>query len=84
MLETVMKVISTTTGRVHQLACKTVLEVAISASGVEGCSGATQSEIDVFLGALQSPSMTVRETALQVYSSMAACIYSTLLSDKMR
>lgn len=44
------------------------LEVATSASGVEGCGKATENEIDCLLGALQNPSSVVREVALKVWS----------------
>ena len=56
-----------TTGKIQQLACSSLLEVAYAASGdFDGCCRATREEIDTLLIALQSSSHIVREAGLAV------------------
>ena len=60
------QLICTAAGRLQQ-DCATVLqELAVCASGMEGCAAAAQSEVDVLLHATYSPSSLIREIALQV------------------
>ncbi|XP_014680303.1 PREDICTED: translational activator GCN1-like, partial [Priapulus caudatus] len=70
MLQLLTHVVGTSAGRLHQMACKAMLETAVCASGIDGCASATQGEIDVLLLGLQSPALTVRETALQCLMAM--------------
>lgn len=65
MLETVVGLLGRTTGRVQRLAQKVAVDVCFSISGLENCSRADVAEVKVLLGALYSPELVVRETALQ-------------------
>lgn len=58
-------VITSTTGRVQSQCEACLLEVAGCVSGQAGCAKATKEEIDVLLGALQSPTAVVRDAALR-------------------
>ena len=66
MLELLRDLIGSVGGRLEQLASRALVEVAKCASGDEGCAVAKQDEINILLTGMQSPSMTVRETSLQV------------------
>ncbi|XP_077511063.1 lethal (3) 80Fj [Amblyomma americanum] len=65
ILETVVGLLGRTTGRIQRLAQKVAVDVCFSISGLEGCSRAEVAEVKVLLGALYSPELVVRETALQ-------------------
>ncbi|KAJ8966633.1 hypothetical protein NQ314_003400 [Rhamnusium bicolor] len=58
-------IINTTSGRVQSQCEACLLEVAGCISGQPGCAKATAAEIDVLLGALQSPTGVVRDAALR-------------------
>ncbi|XP_074026538.1 lethal (3) 80Fj [Leptinotarsa decemlineata] len=57
--------INNTSGRIQSQCEASLLEVARCVSGQPGCAKATLDEIDVLLGALQSPAVVVRDAALR-------------------
>ena len=59
-------IIGNTAGRVQQQASTALLDVAMAASGGEGCAKATEEEIDSLLTSLQHSSHHVRDAALRV------------------
>uniref|UniRef100_A0A2R5LKZ7 Putative translational activator gcn1 pediculus us corporis translational activator gcn1 n=1 Tax=Ornithodoros turicata TaxID=34597 RepID=A0A2R5LKZ7_9ACAR len=65
MLEAIVQLLARTTGRVQRLAQKVAIDLCLSLSGLEGCSRANFTELQVLLRALYSPELVVRETALQ-------------------
>ncbi|CAH1119168.1 unnamed protein product [Phaedon cochleariae] len=66
--------INSTSGRVQSQCEACLLEVAACVSGAPGCACATSAEIDVLLGALQSPSAVVRDAALRCLAIDVACL----------
>ena len=56
---------STSSGRIQSHVVATILDVANSGSGAEGCALATSDEIDSLLGALQNDVTAVRDAALR-------------------
>jgi len=50
----------------QQIASGTLMDVATSISGLDGCAVATEEDIGSLLTALQNPSAVVREAALRV------------------
>ncbi|KAL0272371.1 UNVERIFIED_CONTAM: hypothetical protein PYX00_005366 [Menopon gallinae] len=71
MFQLLTEIIGRTTGRIQQLACNCLLEVAKGGSGeTNGCCRATDEEISVLLSALQSPSHIVREAGLRGLTEM--------------
>ncbi|XP_051924087.1 eIF-2-alpha kinase activator GCN1 [Hippocampus zosterae] len=70
MLMMLTRVISTATPRLQVLASQCLTALCGSAGGGEGCTVAEQSEIDVLLNALLSPSFSVRDAALRGLSEM--------------
>ena len=65
LLNTLIEVLSATTGRIRQMAVNTLIEVASSASSQTGCTTASEREISILLGALQNDSEIVRDAALR-------------------
>ncbi|XP_055986980.1 stalled ribosome sensor GCN1 [Sorex fumeus] len=65
MLRLLAWVIGTSSPRLQVLASDTLTTLCASSSGKDGCAFAEQEEVDVLLGALQSPCASVRDTALR-------------------
>lgn len=65
MLDLLIELMSTTSGRVQSHAVATLLDVAQSSSGLEGAAVASAEEIDSLTGALQYPMNAVRDAALR-------------------
>ncbi|XP_013411317.1 eIF-2-alpha kinase activator GCN1 [Lingula anatina] len=70
MFETLIKVIGTHSGKVQHLASRATLDLAMAASGQEGCAMADQSEVNILLQGLQVSTLAVREVALQSLQAM--------------
>lgn len=70
MLEICLTTVGTFSHDIQQLADDTLLEIARAANGEEGATEATEGEIEVLLKALHSPSVGVRDVALQVRHTM--------------
>lgn len=71
-----MRFIGNTSGRVQTQVEACILDVAKSASNLEGCALASIDEIDVLLEALQSQIEVVRDAALRGLSLMISSIPS--------
>ncbi|CAG9834134.1 unnamed protein product [Diabrotica balteata] len=65
ILSLLVGIINATQGRVQSQCEACLLEVASCISGQVGCAKASTDEIDVLLGALQSPSSVLRDAALR-------------------
>lgn len=65
ILSLLVDIINSTNGRIQSQCEACLLEVAACISGNIGCAKATTEEIDVLLGALQSPATVVRDAALR-------------------
>nr|CAD7442358.1 unnamed protein product [Timema bartmani] len=61
-------------GRVQQQAGATLLDLAMSGSGGEGCAFANSDEIQCLLSALQNPSAVVRDAALRGLAAMVRAL----------
>ncbi|XP_067121067.1 stalled ribosome sensor GCN1 [Centruroides vittatus] len=81
MLEVLMQVIANTSGYIQQFACKAVLDVAGSGSGLNGCAKALSSEIQILLNALLSMNELVRKTALKALAVLQR-VYPSLEFEK--
>ena len=66
MLKLFTYMVGTTSGMIQQMASQAVMDLAECSNGDEGCTTATQQEIDVLMEALQAPALPVREVTLQV------------------
>lgn len=66
LLEVCLTAVGTFPHDIQQLANDTLLQLAQAANGDEGATVATDGEVHVLLKALQSPSVAVRDVALQV------------------
>ena len=75
MFSLLMNLVRTTEGRLQQESSAVVQQLALSASGMDGCALAEHSEINVVLQTIYSPSSLVREIALKV-----SCVCCTLIN----
>ncbi|CAG9865117.1 unnamed protein product [Phyllotreta striolata] len=80
ILSLLVDIINATTGRIQSQCEACLLEVATCVSGNAGCAKASYSEIDVLLGALQSPAAVVRDAALRSLDIIANCL-PTIYTD---
>ena len=69
MLRLLLQVIGTASARIQQLASVALVEVCHSISGDEGCATASHRDIRTLLGALMSPCVACRDSALQVFNT---------------
>nr|CAD7392316.1 unnamed protein product [Timema cristinae] len=74
MFELLIDLISSVSGRVQQQAEATLLDLAMSGSGEEGCAFANSDEIQCLLSALQNPSAVVRDAALRGLAAMVRAL----------
>lgn len=65
MLRQLMKVITTCSSKLQQMASVGLTEVAESISGEDGCAKATDKEITILLEAMKSPCTAARDAAVQ-------------------
>lgn len=65
MLDLLIELMSSTTGRVQSQAVATFLDVANSGSGIPGTALAGPDEVDSLIGALENPLAAVRDAALR-------------------
>ncbi|KAM7361540.1 lethal (3) 80Fj [Cochliomyia hominivorax] len=75
LLQFLIYIISTHSGRVQNQAVAAILEVAKSSSGDDYCALATQNEIHVFLDALENGQEAIRDVALRVLTILSNSIY---------
>ena len=65
MLRQLMKVITTCSSKLQQMASVGLTEVAESISGEDGCAKATDKEITILLEAMKFPCTAARDAAVQ-------------------
>ncbi|CAG5130064.1 unnamed protein product, partial [Candidula unifasciata] len=74
LLEVCLTAVGTFPHEIQQLANNTLLELARAANGDPGATVATDGEVQVLLKALQSPSVAVRDVALQCLAEISSVL----------